>query len=57
MARVVNQTRNNILTITGGVIGAGAMGTIEDWEAPILVGNYGKKVTVLNEPKAKKKSK
>lgn len=57
MAKLVNLTKNKILTITGGVAEPQVQVTIEDWEAPIIKSVYGNKVTIIEEPKTKKKSK
>ena len=57
MAKLVNLTKNKILTITGGVAEPQVQVSIEDWEAPIIKSVYGNKVTIIEEPKTKKKSK
>lgn len=60
--RVINQTKNDILTITGGWLRSHNLAVVEDWEADILSGLYGKdKVFVTEqveeEPKPTKKKK
>ena len=44
MINVVNNTRNNILTITGGLVKKGESTVIEDWEFDILQKLHGNKV-------------
>ena len=59
-ARIVNQLRNDILTITGGWLKTKDTAVVEDWEAQILVGLYDGKVFVaeqIEEPKPTKKKK
>lgn len=59
--RVTNQTKNNILTITGGWLRAHETTVVEDWEAALLAELHGEdKVFVLEEveePKPTKKTK
>lgn len=58
--RVTNQTKNDILTITGGWLRSHALAVVEDWEADILSGLYGKDkvfVTEQVEEKPTKKTK
>ncbi len=57
MINVVNQTRNNILTITGGLVKKGESTVIEDWEFDILQKLHGNKVMgyPVEETETKKK--
>lgn len=59
--RVTNQTKNDILTITGGWLRAHNLTVVEDWEAALLADLYGEdKVFVteeVEEPKPTKKTK
>jgi len=59
--RVTNQTKNDILTITGGWLRAHNLTVVEDWEATLLADLYGEdKVFVteeVEEPKPTKKTK
>lgn len=58
--RVTNQSKNDILTITGGWLRSHGLAVVEDWEADILSGLYGKDkvfVTEQVEEKPTKKTK
>jgi hypothetical protein len=58
--RVTNQTKNDILTITGGWLRSHDLAVVEDWEADILSELYGKDkvfVTEQVEEKPTKKTK
>lgn len=58
--RVINQTKNDILTITGGWLRSHGLAVVEVWEADILSGLYGKDkvfVTEQVEEKPTKKTK
>lgn len=57
MINVTNQTRNSILTITGGLVKKGESTVIEDWEFNILQQLHGDKVFgyPVEETETKKK--
>ena len=59
--KVLNQSRNDILTITGGWLRAHELTVVEDWEAALLVELHGEDKVIITEeveePKPTKKNK
>lgn len=59
--RVLNQTKNDILTITGGWLKAHELTVVEDWEGALLIDLYGDGKIIITEeveePKTTKKTK